>query len=76
MIKRNHVWILKIFRAIKKLGYIMLNMIVASVLGLLAILSIFKWTDNPFQLHFLAIGLFSVLIIVDRIVIISCDGNK
>lgn len=71
MIKRNHLWILKIFRAMKKAVIFAFRMITATVLGLISIISIFEWNDNPIRIHLLLLGVISVFVVVHQIVIMT-----
>lgn len=76
MIKRNQAWLWKIFRAIKSVIVFSFRMISATVLGLISIVSIFEWYDNPFNIHLLILGIISVFIVVHQIVIMTYESEK
>lgn len=75
MIKKDHVWFLKIFRAIRKAIVFAFRMLTATVLGLISIISIIEWSENPIQIHLLALGLISVFVVFHQIVIMTY-GNE
>lgn len=76
MIKRNQAWFWKIFRAIKSITIFTFRMVLATVLGLMSIVSIFEWYDKPFNIHLLILGIISVFIVVHQIVIMTYESEK
>lgn len=76
MIKKNQAWLWKIFRAIKSIIIFSLRMVLATVLGLMSIVSIFEWYDKPFNIHLLILGIISVFIVVHQIVIMTYESEK
>ena len=76
MIKRNQAWFWKIFRAIKSITIFTFRMVLATVLGLMSIVSIFAWYDKPFNIHLLILGIISVFIVVHQIVIMTYESEK
>ena len=76
MIKRNQAWLWKIFRAIKSITIFTFRMVLATVLGLMSIMSIFEWYDKPFNIHLLILGIISVFIVVHQIVIMTYESEK
>ena len=76
MIKRNQAWLWKIFRAIKSIIIFSLRMVLATVLGLMSIVSIFEWYDKPFNIHLLILAIISIFIVVRQIVIMTYESEK
>ena len=76
MIKRNQAWFWKIFRAIKSMIVFSFRMVLATILGLVAIVSIFEWYDNPFSVHLLILGLLSVFVVVHQLVIMTYGAEE